>query len=374
MKLNALPLISARWIFATCLAGALFTVRFQAQETQQSPPPSQPEESQPRVQETQPPADTQPAPQAQSKDAREEIQINELTRTYVVHLPQGYSSQQHYPVVILLHGSNQDAGQMARLTHFNQLADLDGIIAVYPNAANGRWNLGAGGEARPYRQGRYRRYPPPGQRREPNGEGRPQNMDMEFLHRMLDKVASHYTVDTRRIYAVGLGEGGFLALRMGCTAADRIAAVAAVGAAVPRTLSCVPSRPISALLMNGTDDPIVPYNGGRYKGGMVHLLSAEDSAKEWARINHCSDKPSESKLPALQERGKETKVYLFNNCQEGAQVALYEVKGGGHTWPGGEQYMSEKEVGKTSNALNANETVWSFLVTKKISGETGVER
>ena len=50
---------------------------------------------------------------------------------------------------------------------------------------------------------------------------------------------------------------------------------------------------------------------------------------------------------------------------------LYSVKGGGNTWPGGEQYTSEKEVGKTSNALNANETIWGFLVTRKIAGESG---
>jgi len=156
--------------------------------------------------------------------------------------------------------------------------------------------------------------------------------------------------------------------------ADRVAAIAPVGAAMPRTINCVPSRPLPVLLMNGTDDHIVHYDGGRYRDGMLHLLSAEDSAKEWARLNRCSEKPAESKLPSLQKGGKDTKVYLFDSCQENAQVVLYAVKDGGHTWPGGEQYMIEKEVGKTSNALNANETIWSFLVTRKIAGDSGVEK
>jgi polyhydroxybutyrate depolymerase len=197
---------------------------------------------------------------------------------------------------------------------------------------------------------------------------------MQFLHRVLDRLATHYSVDTRRIYAAGLGEGGFMAIRMGCNMADRVAAIAVVAAAMPRTQNCVPSRPVPALFMNGTDDPIVHYDGGRYKDGMMRLLSAEDSAKEWARLNHCSEKPSESKLPALPGGGKDTKLQLFSGCQENAQVALYSVKNGGHTWPGGEQYMTEKEVGKTSHALNANETIWSFLVTRKIAGESGTER
>jgi polyhydroxybutyrate depolymerase len=366
MKLDTLSFVPTRWIFAACLGGAIFASPLQAQDTQNAQPP----------QDTQ----QQPQPPAPTQDAQVELQVNEHTRIFVVHLPQGYDSQQHYPVVILLHGLDQDAAEIARLTHFNEFADRDSIIAVYPNAVNGRWNIGAG-QPQVYHRGPYRRpgvYGPgyPGPRHEPRErrEGAPRSPDIQFLNRMLDKLTTRYSVDTRRIYAVGLGEGGFMALRMGCNMTDRIAAIAAVGAAMPRSLNCVPSRPVPALLMNGTDDPIVHYDGGRYKDGLLHLLSAEDSAKEWARLNRCAEKPSESKLPSLQKGAKDTKVYLFDGCQENAQVALYAVKDGGHTWPGGEQYMTEKEIGKTSNALNANETIWSFLVTRKIAGDSGVEK
>jgi polyhydroxybutyrate depolymerase len=381
MKLDLLSSIM-RWTFAACLAAAFLASTLPAQDTQQPQNAPKPADSQPAQEAPQPPQAQQPpppAPESQRYDAQGEVDINDRIRTYAVHLPQGYDSQQHYPVVILLHGLDQDAAEMARLTHFNEFADRDSIIAVYPNALRGRWNLG-GGEPPPYRRDPYRRPGPygpgPGPRPEQGDhrEGPRRNPDIQFIHRMIDKLTTHYSVDTRRIYAVGLGEGGFMTLRIGCNMADRIAAIAVVGAATPRMLHCVPSRPVPFLLMNGTDDPIVPYDGGRYKDGMLHLLSAEDSAKEWARLNHCSEKPSESKLPPLNEGGKDTKVYLFDNCQENAQVALYSVKGGGHTWPGGEQYMTEKEIGKTSHALNANETIWSFLVTRKIAGESGVEK
>jgi polyhydroxybutyrate depolymerase len=373
MKLDSLSSACTRWIYAFCLAGAVIACPIQAQDTQ---PQSQPEEKP----EAQQPSQQTQAQQSQRRDAQEEVQIDDHTRTFVVHLPQGYDSQQHYPVVVLLHGRDQDAAEVARLTHFNEFADKDSIIAIYPNAANGRWNIGAG-QPPPYGRGPYRRrgpygpgYPGPRRPQGENREGPPRATDMQFLNRVLDKVATHYSVDTRRIYAVGLGEGGFMAIRMGCNMADRIAAVAAAGAAMPKTLNCIPSRPIPALFMNGTDDPIVHFDGGRYKDGLIHLLSAEDTAKEWARLNHCAEKSSESKLPALQKGSKDTKIYLFDGCKENAQVALYAVKDGGHTWPGGEQYMNEKEVGKTSHALDANETIWSFLVTRKIAGESGVEK
>lgn len=387
MQLGRYSARGAQGVFFACLAAAIFTPFSYAQNTpaQGTPPADQrPQEQAPSAQEASPETPAQDSaqqpPPARKGDAHEEIQINDRTRTYVVHLPQGYDSQQRYPVVILLHSLDQDAAEIARLTHFNELADRDSIIAVYPNALGGRWTLG-GGQPQPYRRGPYRRpggwggYPPAsrpeqGDRR----EGAPRNQDMQFLHRMLDRLATRYSVDTRRIYAAGLGEGGFMAIRMGCNMADRIAAIAIVGAAMPRMLNCIPSRPIATLFMNGTDDPVVPFDGGHYKQGMLRLLSAEGSAKEWARMNRCSEKPGESKLPPLQEGGKDTKVYLFDGCQENAQVALYAVKNGGHTWPGGEQYMSEKEIGRTSKDLNANETIWSFLVTRKLSGESGVER
>ncbi|MGC2096787.1 MAG: hypothetical protein WA646_09625, partial [Candidatus Sulfotelmatobacter sp.] len=73
------------------------------------------------------------------------------------------------------------------------------------------------------------------------------------------------------------------------------------------------------------------------------------------------------KIQPLQKGEKESKTFTFSGCSDNAQVVLYAVKNGGNTWPAGEQYMSEKEVGKTSNALNANETIWNFLSTKKIA-------
>jgi polyhydroxybutyrate depolymerase len=331
------------------------------------------------------------APPSWAQDSQEKIDIDDVSRNYVVHVPTGYDKQQHYPVVILLHGRNQDADDMARLTHFNQLADKDGIIAVYPNAAHGHWNIGVRPEepasAAP-RRGYGRRggwgggggypgggggYPGGGQ----NGGQNPEETrnrteppdDVAFLNQMLDQLALKYSLDARRIYATGLSDGGFMALRVGCSMADRVAAIAAVGAAMPKTMICLPARAVPALFINGTEDPVVPDNGGNYKPGRFHVLSAEDSAKTWAKFDRCGEKPAQDKLPSSEKGGKETKTFTFSGCQTNAQVVLYSVKNGGNTWPGGEQYTTEKEVGKTSNALNANEAIWSFLTTKKIAGD-----
>ena len=338
-----------------------------------------------------------------AQDVQEKIDVGDLSRTFVVHLPRGYDSKQHHPVVVLLPGQNQQPDDMQRLTHFDQfVADKNGIIAVYPAATRGRWNIGVhqeqpamtprrgggghhggyggGGGGYPGGGGGYPGggggYPGGGHSGGQNPDrNRPEPADdVAFLNQMLDQIALKYSVDTTRIYAAGLGDGGFMALRMGCDMADRVAAVAAVSAALPKTMICLPSRPVPALFISGTEDPIVPYGGGTYKPGQFHVLSAEDSAKTWAKFDRCDEKPAQEKIPSLQKGEKESKTFTFSGCHDNAQVVLYAVKDGGNTWPGGQQYMSEKEVGKTSNALNANETIWSFLATRKLALDSGVAK
>jgi polyhydroxybutyrate depolymerase len=331
-----------------------------------------------------------------AQETKEKVTVDDVDRNFMVRLPRGYDAKQHYPVVILLHGMNQDAEDMERLTRFNELADKDGIIAVYPIALHGRWNVGVhpqerqpmsmghgghghhggggypgGGGGGGYPGGGGGGYPGSGgqrpQSQEPSEERRPAPADdIAFFNQMLDQLGTKFSVDTSRIYAVGLSEGGFMSLRVGCAMSDRIAAIAAVGAAMPKTMICLPSRPVPEVMISGTSDPVVPYGGGTEHNLSLATISVEDSAKAWARIDRCAEKPEKSKLSPSAKGGMETKVDTYNGCHENAQVVLYSVKGAGNTWPGGEQYEAEKTIGKTSGDLNANELIWNFFVTRKL--------
>src|SRR5258708_24891217 len=84
----------------------------------------------------------------QAQETTEKVMVDDVERTYLLRLPRGYNPSQKYPVVILLHGMNQDTDDMERLTRFNELADKDAIIAVYPSALRGRWNIGVTAPAR----------------------------------------------------------------------------------------------------------------------------------------------------------------------------------------------------------------------------------
>src|ERR1035438_2842477 len=169
---------------------------------------------------------------SRAQDGQEKIDVDDVSRTFAVHLPKGYDSQQHYPVVILLHGRNLDGEEMARLTHFNQLADKDGVIAVYPSAMHAEWNIGVRPEQPPMamgprgggRRGGWGGYPGGGGGYPGGGGGYPGGGrrggqtpddtkkkpepadDVAFLNQMLDQLALKYSIDPRRIYATGLGD------------------------------------------------------------------------------------------------------------------------------------------------------------------------
>lgn len=187
---------------------------------------------------------------------------------------------------------------------------------------------------------------------------------------MLDQVSTKFSIDASRVYALGLSEGGFMSLRAACSLSDRIAAAAAVGAAMPKTMICLPSRPVPVLMINGTSDPVVPYGGGTEKNLHVATLSAEDSSKDWAKINRCNDKPEKGKWSAQQKGATETKTDTYDGCHDNSTVVLYSLKGAGNTWPGGEQYEPENTVGKTSEDVNANEIVWKFLSSQRLPEKT----
>jgi poly(3-hydroxybutyrate) depolymerase len=355
-----------------------------------------------------------------AQETKETVTVDDVDRAFIVRLPQGYDKEKKYPVVILLHGMNQHADDMQRLTGFDEAADKNGVITVYPSALHGRWNIGVqppqdqpmmrypgrrrgygggypgggypgggggypgGGGGYPGGGGGYPGggggYPNGGQSggQNPNDDDQARRRgpvdDVEFLNQMLDQMTSKFSIDTSRIYATGLSEGGFMAMRVGCAMSDRIAAIGPVGADMPKTMVCLPSHPVPVVMINGTSDPIVPYDGGNEHNLHLKVISAEDSAQAWARIDHCNEKPSQTKLPAKEKGGLETKVQTYEGCQQDAPVTLYSIKGGGNTWPGGEQYEVEKEIGKTSRDLNANETIWNFFSTKKLAAKLPADK
>jgi polyhydroxybutyrate depolymerase len=303
---------------------------------------------------------------ALAQDRQETVKVNGFPRVMEVHLPSGYAPPRRYPVVLILHDAGADPGVMAALSHFNQAADRYGFIAAYPGAKDGRWTTVENANVRTY-PGIPRRNRGPigaGGVRPSEAGGAPAE-DNLFFENLLDQLESEYSVDPLRVFATGFSDGGFMDFRLGCQMAARIAAIAPVSATLQTDLaeSCSDWawRAVPLLMINGTSDHVVYYNGRLSYGAGYFLLSAHDSVKAWAKIDGCNGKPVTSNLAPGASGGLQTSVEDFRDCKEGAAVTLYTIEKGGHEWPGGLDVLSGGRAGETGANFDATEVIWKFF-------------
>jgi polyhydroxybutyrate depolymerase len=275
----------------------------------------------------------------QPGDFTKTVNVAGVTRTYLLHVPTSYVSASPSPVVMLFHGGGGSAATISGPTGgFSALADRSGFIAVYPDAIGGIWDDGR--ETLTARTN-----------------------DVAFTAALLDALATDYHVDARRVYASGISNGGMMVLRLACDLSDRVAAVAAVAANMPSAVApnCAPTRPVPVAMFAGTADPLMPYNGGSVvspNAGLV--LSAPATATFWATKNQTASTPQVTALPDTAPSDGTT-TDLLTYASASGEVALYRVNGGGHTWPGGTQYLPVSLIGTVSKDFSANDTMWAFF-------------
>ncbi len=258
-----------------------------------------------------------------------------LTREAILYRPTAHHTP--LPTLLVLHGSGGDGRRMQQLTNFNHLADAEGFMVVYPDGVAREWN-----------DGRI---------------FRPSTVDdVGFISALIDRLVAEYGADPERIFASGISNGGLMSYRLACDLSGKIRGIAAVAANLARDLhpNCTPRLPIAVLIMNGTADPLVPYNGGEIMGGRGVVLSTEETVAFWRAHNQCTDRPEVQALPNRAPLDR-TRVYLtaYQNCA--AKVALYRIEGGGHTWAGGLQHLPAALVGRHSRDIDASAVIWAFF-------------
>jgi polyhydroxybutyrate depolymerase len=268
--------------------------------------------------------------------------VNGVSRTYRVHVPSGYKATVPVPLLLAFHGAGSNSGDMADLTGLDRVADRAGFLVVYPQGIDYRWHAGL-----------------------ETGSTAPQVDDLGFVHALLTRLESDYAVDRQRVYATGFSNGAFFSQRLACAMTADFAAVASVSGQMSQALSlaCKPTRPISMLLVHGTADPIVPYDGGSVQGARGNpLLSVAATAAFWEHADVCPGGGASVKLPdASPADGTHVRREAHTGCAAGTEVTLYTIKHGGHTWPDGPQYDQVFIIGKVSRALDASATIWEFL-------------
>jgi len=256
------------------------------------------------------------------------------TRRYILYVPESYNRAKSTPLVISIHPAATWPAFEKNISEWNELANQYGFIVVYPAGRGVLFGgLGPGPNVWP---------------------GEPE--DVKFVSDLIDKLQLEYNIDADRIYANGMSNGGDMAVVLSCQLSDRIAAVSSVAGAYPQSEEvCVNSKPVPIVIFHGTADKLAPYNGGNSPIAPFPFANVQQWTARLGQRNSCVGNPTESRIAPSVRR------IAYTNCAENADVVLYTMEGGGHTWPGG-KHIAEWVFGRTIDEINATTVTWDFFM------------
>lgn len=258
-------------------------------------------------------------------------------REYLLHVPATVDPEKPTPLLVALHPFATTAAMMVRLSGLSETADKHGFAVVYPEGtgipALRNWNSGS-----------LKMNPVD---------------DVGFIKTVLDDVSSVLNVDKKRVYATGMSNGAMMCHRLGAELSDQIAAIAPVAGTLGFEEVKL-KRPVSVLHFHGTNDQFVPFEGPNGDTPQfLKFLSVEATMRAWAKANGCGEQVQEEAVPDKAQDGAKVTLKRYGMCQEGAEVLLYKIEAGGHTWPGAKE--GPFFLGKTTQDIDANELMWQFF-------------
>lgn len=281
-----------------------------------------------------------------------------LDREYRIHVPKSYSSPRAAPLFVFLHGGGGDSVQGSKMG-LTPIADKHGFIVVYPSAVNKNWNDGRELQKRSERDRKID--------------------DVAFIAAVVNRVKKDHSIDSDSVFCAGISNGGFMTQRMAIEKPQLFAAAGIFVASMGKTLKekFDPKLPMSMVFINGTEDPLVPYGGGevqvdlfpkltRLRGKSVEsrgiCVATEEVVEMWVERNGITSEPTVTDLPNKSTSDdSQVEFRLWKGGKHGTAVALYKVIGGGHTVPGGMQYLPQRLIGRVNRDIEGFETMWQFF-------------
>lgn len=301
-----------------------------------------------------------PQPALTGKVEQRRLDVGGITRSFLVYVPERLADP--VPVLLVLHGSSSSSARMRSDTAwaFEQLADREGNLVVYPEGFDGQWNdCRAEGDFAARRLGVD---------------------DVAFLRAVVVRLRGDPALRARQIaadevFAAGLSNGGHMALRLALEAPDLVTGVAAIAASLPAASNSVcttSGTPVPVLLLNGDEDPVSPYEGGEIwslgsfnRRGVVQ--SALATAEYFSHLAGYVEPPFEHRYPDTDPDDGTVASRRVWSVADRPEVNLITIHGGGHTIPHPVKSMP-RILGRTSHDVSAAEEIWRFFRRQLISG------
>ena len=224
-------------------------------------------------------------------------------------------------LIFVLHGSGGNGQQMMQpAVAMDKEARANNALVVYPDGYKNFWN-----ECR---------------KASPAQANIEDVNEQAFFDGMIQRLKKQYDVDTKRVFAVGTSGGGHMAYKLAMTMPDAFRAITAIIANLPDSTNsdCVATgQPVAMMIVNGTQDPINPYNGGPVILGknmnMGNVLSTDRTLAYWADLAQYKGQPTMEKLPDTDPTdGRTIERYSYHTSGK-PDVVLLKVIGGKHDYP-----------------------------------------
>jgi polyhydroxybutyrate depolymerase len=279
-----------------------------------------------------------------------------LDRAFDLHVPPGWDGAAPLPAILLFHGGGANrvssdrttcpGGDVASPRCFVAQAGARGYAVIVPDGTGNRplrgvrtWNAGGA----------------PGWECVSGGACQAGIDDIGYVGDVLAEVGRALPLDPRRRYATGISNGGALAHRLGCELAPPLAAIAPVGGAnqfADTGGGCPGALPV--LQLHGTADPCWQFEGGTRTciGPDAPKTSVAATLDGWRIRNGCDATFVDTPVADVDPTDGVTVVHrAWAGCDHATE--LYRLDGGGHTWPGGDQYLGADEVGPVGRDLDS---------------------
>ena len=251
-----------------------------------------------------------------------------INREYILYVPKSYDGTSPVPLMLNFHGYGDSASNYMINADMREVAESDTFILVYPQGScldgSSHWNPCPTG-----------------------GDNKSNADDLGFVESIINEVLSQYNVDSERIYAVGYSNGGMMSYGLANYKSDLIAGVASVSGAM---LDCTGSisHPMPIVLLHGTSDNVLPYNGNSF------FNSTQNTLEYWITFNNTMTTPT---LSSDNSGGMTIEHFVYDQGDSSVSVEHYKYIGGDHVW-----------FSATFQGQSTSELVWNFLSRYDING------
>lgn len=239
-----------------------------------------------------------------------------LDRQYLIHIPEDLPESP--ALVFVLHGYGMDNSQMMSSFDWTELADERGFVVAFPNGTIDKSNNHFWDVNYPIHEGI-----------EIDDDG--------FLRELAIHLQTLHGLNPNSTFVTGFSNGGDMSYQLACRESETFTGFAPVAGTMMDSLytDCTPAVPHSILLIHGSDDPVVLFEGDMDNTyGWGPYRSIPEIVAFWENVLETPEM-ERTFLPDIDPNdGSTVRLDTYSSTQHNRELWYYLIMGGGHGWPG----------------------------------------